>query len=699
MNVMQEKHYSAFLDLPRNSLKSLSLSLLLSTGIAALPAVVAAQESSATGVGAQTLIPPGAATDTEAIVSGDGSVAVIYARQNGFYIYKNGQYSAVTVPGGYDYAWVYDVNQDGSAWIGALVSVDSEGYSSNDYVVWNDNVATFLPEGLRPEAISDDGGIVAGIDNYEAGAGKFEGILWSQNEGTIAKFTSPENLFGVEDLSGNGKTVVGSHSTNGSNLKYSYEAYRWSKETGFESLGTSQGFEASRANAVNRDGSVVVGYEWDQEVGSIRVASRWSESKGMVSLGTLDGHTRSMALDVNADGSVVVGSSSGQETEQGFRWTESTGLISIDQWLSDAGVELLDESKYPTAMTQAYSVSDDGEVVAGYTISTSGDEVAVLARVSDIGSGIINQETFNASVRETGANAIRAGAGVAEMTLFGAHHRTLLDSGLAHQADKNTCLWVTTDHGRDDETDTDMSIAEVGVCRDIGNTRVGIGVGQSWAEQDWSLGGGADYDGQYVLVEAVHQFANGFQPSILAMAGDYDTELKRNYQNGGAIDRSEGSPDADTKAVRLRADWKDLVTLGQAVISPYGAYTWMHSHLDGYTEEGGGFPTRYDSSDLYTSDLRLGAATHYAFNDQTSLRFALEGVRRLDEDTGSTGGQILGLGSFDVNGADIEQTWARALLDVDYQFNRDLLFTVGANTASSGDHTSWGLTAGLRTQF
>ncbi|WP_116645168.1 autotransporter domain-containing protein [Salinivibrio sp. HTSP] len=693
---MQDKQYRAFLDLPRNSLKSLSLSLLLSTGLAVLPVVVAAQESSATDVGAQTLIPPGAPTDTDAIVSGDGSVAVIYARQNGSYIYKNGQYSAVTVPRGYDDALVYDVNQDGSAWLGALVSVDSDGYPSREYVVWNDNVATFLPEGLRPEAISDDGGIVAGIDT---GAGNFEGILWSQSEGTIAKFTSPKNIFGVEDLSGNGKTVVGSHSTDGSNLKFSYEAYRWSEEGGFQSLGTSPGFEDSRAKAVNRDGNVVVGYEWDQEMGSIRVASRWSEPKGMVSLGTLDGHTRSMAFDVNADGSVVVGSSSNKESGQGFRWTEPTGMISIDQWLSDAGVELLDEFTYPTTMTQAYSVSDDGEVVAGYTISKSGDEVAVLARVSDIGSGIINQETFNASVRETGANAIRAGAGIAEMTLFGAHHRTLLDSGLAHKTDKNTCLWVATDYGRDDETDTDMNIAEVGVCRDIGNTRVGIGVGQSRAEQDWSLGGGADYDGQYVLVEAVHQFANGFQPSIFAMAGDYDTELKRNYQNGGAIDRSEGSPDADTKAVRLRADWKELVTLGQAVISPYGAYTWMHSHLDGYTEEGGGFPTRYDSSDLYTSDLRLGAATHYAFNDQTSLRFALEGVRRLDEDTGSTSGQILGLGSFDVSGVDIEQTWARALLDVDYQFNRDLLFTVGANTASSGDQTSWGLTAGLRTQF
>jgi len=296
------------------------------------------------------------------MVSGDGAVAVVYATRNGSYIYKDGQYSSVAVPEGYDYAWVYDVNQDGSAWIGALVSVDSEGYSSSEYVVWNDNVATFLPEGLTPQAISDEGDVIA-----------FGGGLWSQTEGTIATFTSPENLFGVEDLSGNGKTVVGSHSTDGSNLKYSYEAYRCSEETGFESLGTSPEFEDSRAMAVNRDGSIVVGYEYDQEAPGRRIASRWSESKGMVSLGTLDGYTRSMALDVNADGSVVAGSASGQEIEQGFRWTESTGMISIDQWLSDAGVELLDESVYPTSMTQANSVSDDGEVVAGETINASGE--------------------------------------------------------------------------------------------------------------------------------------------------------------------------------------------------------------------------------------------------------------------------------------------------------------------------------------
>jgi len=369
---MQEKRYSAFLDLPHNSLKPFSLSLLLSTGLAVLPVVVAAQEHSSTGAGAHILIPPGSTESEINIVSGDGSVAVVHAfgGGSGYYIYRDGQYSLVTVLEGYDSAEVYDINKDGSAWIGAVNGIDSEGnFLDERYVLWNDNVATGLPEGLRPEAISDDGGIVAGIDNYDAGAGNFEGILWSQSEGTIAKFTSPKNLFDVEDLSGNGKTVVGSHSTDGSNLKFSYEAYRWSEEGGFQSLGTSPGFEDSRATAVNRDGRIVVGFEYDQDEPGQRTASRWNESEGMISLGTLVEHLGSMATDVNADGSVIVGSSWNEEIGQGFRWTESTGMISIDQWLSDAGVELLDESTYPTTMTQAYSVSDDGEVVAGYTIT------------------------------------------------------------------------------------------------------------------------------------------------------------------------------------------------------------------------------------------------------------------------------------------------------------------------------------------
>lgn len=81
------------------------------------------------------------------------------------------------------------------------------------------------------------------------------------------------------------------------------------------------------------------------------------------------------------------------------------------------------------------------------------------------------------------------------------------------------------------------------------------------------------------------------------------------------------------------------------------------------------------------------------------MRFALEGIHRLDDNTGSTSGQILGLGDFNVEGLDIEQNWARALVDVDYKLNANTLITLGANAASSGNNNNWGITAGIKAQF
>ncbi len=115
-------------------------------------------------------------------------------------------------------------------------------------------------------------------------------------------------------------------------------------------LGVLSGGKSSFAKAVSDDGSVIVGSS-DSAEGER--AFRWTASTGMVSLGTLLDGTRSRASDVSSDGRVIVGKSNSSDGWHSFIWTEETGMKRI---------ETPEGSEAFTAM----AVSGDGRMVVGY---------------------------------------------------------------------------------------------------------------------------------------------------------------------------------------------------------------------------------------------------------------------------------------------------------------------------------------------
>lgn len=162
------------------------------------------------------------------------------------------------------------------------------------------------------------------------------------------------------DISGDGLVVVGT-SHNGQED----EAFRWTAATGMLGLGTPAG-GSSAANAVSADGSVIVGRFNN---GTNDEAFRWTAAGGLQGLGVLD-QGRSEAFGVSADGSVIVGIA-GREaencgflimkpcpppagTEQGFRWTQTTGMVGVGT-LPVAGQN----------GTIARGISADGSVIVG----------------------------------------------------------------------------------------------------------------------------------------------------------------------------------------------------------------------------------------------------------------------------------------------------------------------------------------------
>jgi probable HAF family extracellular repeat protein len=530
--------------------------------------------------------------------------------------------------------------------------------------------------------VSANGAVVVG-DSLIAG-GAFRAFRWTgsgmQDLGTLGGTNSS-----ASGVSADGAVVVGGSQIAGDATSH---AFRWTGG-GMQDLGTLGGAE-SWASGVSADGAVVVGNS--QTTGGPFHAFRWTGG-GMQDLGTLGG-AESWAKGISADGAVVVG---GSETAGGtfraFRWTDS-GMQDVADWLSAAGVTM------PAGWTlrEAAATNADGSVVVGIGSNASGNDEAWLARVSPLGSGLISPAAFNASVREAGARAVQAGTMLPGLALFGAHHRSLLDAGLARKAG-GACAWATADGMRNHSADTRIELAEAGVCKDVGSARFGAGVGKAWARQDWSLGGGAEYDGQYLVAEAANAFGNGMEASLTGYYGRFDTQLRRNYRNGAAVDRSHGRPDAKSAALRARLDWKDAAQAGPFSLSPYAAYTRMETRLDAYTETGGGFPVAYGASKWKTDDLRAGLAARMALSAATDLRLAGEIVHRFDDDTGGVNGQVLGLWRFSLPGQKTKQNWARAMADVDHRFRDGSVLTVGANLGSPGGDASWGVTVGYRASF
>ena len=488
-------------------------------------------------------------------------------------------------------------------------------------------------------------------------------------------------------VSADGSVAAGS----GSNY-----AFIWSNGT-MTNLGTLGG-SSSSANAISADGSAVAGYA--TTTNGINHAFRWTSGTGMVDLGTLGG-TNSYANAISADGSTAIGSAqtAGNLQYLAFRWTQATGMQSIAAWLSNAGVTL------PTGWTlnNANAVNQNGNVIVGDGTDSNGNTQAWLARVVPGSSGLLtNLAAFNASLIQTGGLTAQNGIALPNLTLFGAHHRTLMDDGLVHTAN-GSCAWATTDAAHYNNTNTDAQIIEAGGCKDIGATRIGLGVGQSWSRQTWDMGGGAKFNGQYLVAEADRNFSafggKSMEGSLLAYYGQFKTELHRNYMNGAAVDSSSGTPDATSIALRARLDWKDAAQWGRYSFSPYANYTWSQSDIAAYTETGGGFPASYQANTSRTNDIRIGTVAKTALTASTDMRIGVEAAHRMESNVTGVNGQVTGLYSFNLAGTSVKQNWVRSTIDFDHRLTKTMALTAGANAATSGGNATWGLTAGLRAVF
>ncbi|MDO9600052.1 MAG: autotransporter domain-containing protein [Azoarcus sp.] len=626
-------------------------------------------------------------------MSADGGVVVGYS-----YLSDAGQYRAFrwtetagmvdlgTLGGNYSYA--YGVSADGGTVVGES-RIASGHYRAFRWTETGGMVSLGTLGGDYSYAISvsDDGNAVAGYAHTDVGHG--HAFRWTEAGGMADLGTLGGNYSYAYGISGDGSAVVGH-----SNTESGYtNAFRWTEAAGMANLGTLGG-NYSYAYRVNTDGSVVIGYARTAE--DNYHAFRWTEAGGMADLGTLGGNY-SWASGLSDDGSVVVGVTHDADSQiQPFRWTESTGMQSVTDWLAGAGVTT--PEGWMLADGGEVGVNSLGNVLVGTGRDAEGNSQVWLARVGH-GSGIISVSDWLRSVTGAG-QAFHSGFQLTNLPLNGAHHRPLMSYP---QLGTEHCFWATGDLAYHDNKDAQVGTGEIGVCTDLagGTVRAGVGVGYGRQDQDLAFGGSSKVDGQFLVGELNWRpEGSPVVGSLTAVLGGWDADIRRGYMNGATRDRSSGSPDVDALALRLRADWFDAARLGSAALTPWASYTWSRVEVDGYTESGGAFPATFDAQKHNAEELRVGVSADWSLTPETGVRGTLEAVHRLDNrGPALSGSEASGLLSFREPGASIRKNWQRVGFDVDHRIKSNMVVSVSAHAATSGEDPSFSAALSLRVGF
>lgn len=411
----------------------------------------------------------------------------------------------------------------------------------------------------------------------------------------------------------------------------------------------------------------------------------------MENLGTLNGGKISSAYDVNAAGDVVVGASSDGATgdiSRGFRWTPKTGMQSIEQWLADNDVTVAGATSL-----KANSVNADGNVITGLL----NNHHMFIARVDAAGSGLIDVAAFNDSLMRV-ANAATLAQNNADLAMNGMHGnpmRGLLPVG-------RYSVWIGGDVGRqhNDQYDANQGIAEFGFAKSLtANLQFNIALGHNYRRDHTGLGDTTTLRSTYILPELTYKLPDtSLHATISGYYSDGDMDIKRTYVNAGTSAQSQGKPNVSTAGARLRMDWLNAASWGHTAFTPYASLTYMRTSLDGYSEQGGGFPVQWDSRREHATTARVGVDAVYQLNDKVNVLGRLEAAHRFEAEGAQAQGQVIGLYGFALDGQRDKRNWLRAGLGLESK----LLGGVGAvmlNATTQGGDSSYWVNASYRWVF
>ena len=267
-------------------------------------------------------------------ISGDGST--ILGRIN----YGDGSHAVrITSSGvedidtmGNENSYAIAASRDGSTIVGFYYN------GSDDYsFIWKEGTGMVGISALGESQaydVSGDGSIVVGsmLDGSETSS-----FRWTQDEGVtlLDRLNGGEGFATANGISDDGSTIVG-HAYDGNEDSSGLRAYKWDSVNRTVGLGVLDGDGSSYAFDVNSDGTVIVG---NSELDGVRSRGfRWSVESGMQSVAAwlrdaglnVEDDEIKDAQAVNGDGSVVVGTLSSEEGYYARVSSIGSGLITLE---------------------------------------------------------------------------------------------------------------------------------------------------------------------------------------------------------------------------------------------------------------------------------------------------------------------------------------------------------------------------------
>jgi uncharacterized membrane protein len=217
----------------------------------------------------------------------------------------------------------------------------------------------FLFDGGAPQCVSTDGRVICG----NATTGGFVPYRWTQATGFVSLGRAQHvGTGGVPGMSDDGSRIASSIGS----LDSSYTTQGlWTLGSGWQELmppipadGGQEDGSYGNVWALSGNGEVVVGLYWRPGQGNRAHASKWTQATGVVDLGGTTTGQASRANAVNHDGSVIAG---WVETPQG-PWRPAA-------WVDGSLVLLTSYSSTSVAGTgEARFVNFSGDIISGYSI-------------------------------------------------------------------------------------------------------------------------------------------------------------------------------------------------------------------------------------------------------------------------------------------------------------------------------------------
>lgn len=178
-------------------------------------------------------------------------------------------------------------------------------------------------------------------------------------------------------ISGNGNLVVGNARVSLSTPKAMY----WTESTGVIGMGVLNGTDQySCITGISQDGSWMIGQS-GHLTKSDSDAFYWTSENGMQTLGELENYDyASCPLAMTDDLSTIVGwATDGYDDYAAFLWTESLGMVNLQEYLQDTyGCDLSGWT-----LTEATGISADGLTITGNGINPDGQDEAWLVTLPE----------------------------------------------------------------------------------------------------------------------------------------------------------------------------------------------------------------------------------------------------------------------------------------------------------------------------